>query len=161
MNDDTFAFEKDFAGALYCIPMTVRRKLDLSGVKVSLKQWNRFTLDEREQLVALGCESPDEVDAYSQRVVGLIEAHTGQPAQMLDRDVGGEWNDPTQVPPRLVAYAAERNVNAPTLAQWASLTPLQRFALFKLTRPGHTNENFIPAMREFGLLDTAPSGGVS
>jgi len=24
--------------------------------------------------------------------------------------------------------------------------------LFKLTRPGHTNENFIPAMREFGLV---------
>jgi hypothetical protein len=29
----------------------------------------------------------------------------------------------------------------------------QRFALFKLTRPNHDNDNFIPAMREFGLLD--------
>jgi hypothetical protein len=32
------------------------------------------------------------------------------------------------------------------------LTPLQRFALFKLTRPGHSNENFIPAMWEFSIL---------
>ncbi len=40
----------------------------------------------------------------------------------------------------------------PTLTQWAGLSPLQRFAIFKLTRPGHTNENFVPAMREFGLI---------
>ena len=36
--------------------------------------------------------------------------------------------------------------------QWAALAPLQRFALYKLTRPGHKNENFLPAMREFTLL---------
>ncbi len=35
--------------------MAVRRKLDLCGVKVSLKQWNHFTLDEREQMVAQDC----------------------------------------------------------------------------------------------------------
>jgi len=28
---------------------------------------------------------------------------------------------------------------------------LQRFALFKLTRKGHGNRNFLPALREFGL----------
>jgi hypothetical protein len=32
------------------------------------------------------------------------------------------------------------------------LSVLQRFALFKLTRPGHDNDNLEPAMREFGLL---------
>ena len=46
----------------------------------------------------------------------------------------------------------ERDVTPPTVAQWAALSPLQRFAIFKLTRPGHTNENFEPAMREFGLI---------
>lgn len=40
----------------------------------------------------------------------------------------------------------------PTATQWAALLPLQRFALVKLARSRHENENFVPAMREFGLL---------
>jgi hypothetical protein len=150
---EIFQFEKDFAGALYCIPMVVRRKLDLSGVKVSLKQWNRFALDEREQMVAQSCETPGEVDVYSRYVVSVIENRTNEPAQLLERDAGAEWNDAQSVPQRVLDYSIERDVRPPTLAQWAALTPLQRFAIFKLTRPGHSNENFVPAMREFGLID--------
>jgi hypothetical protein len=154
MNHDStiFEFETDFAGALYCIPMAVRRKLDLCGVKVSLKQWNRFTLEQREHLVARECDTNDEIDAYGREVARLLEARAGDTPQFLDRDAGTEWKDTTGVPQRLIAYCEERGVAAPSLAQWASLTELQRFALFKLTRPGHTNENFIPAMREFGLI---------
>lgn len=149
---EIFAFETDFAGALYCIPMVVRRKLDLCGVKVSLKEWNRFALEEREQLVAQGCESAAEVEAYTQYVAGLIQIRTQHPAQLLDKDAGTEWNAADRVPQRVIDYAIEREVAPPTVNQWAALTPLQRFALFKLTRPGHSNENFLPAMREFGLL---------
>ena len=150
---EIFQFEKDFAGALYCIPMVVRRKLDLSGVKVSLKQWNKFGLDEREQMVAQSCETPSEIDAYSRYVVSVIENRTSEPAKLLERDAGAEWDDAKSIPQRVVDYAIERGVNPPTLAQWAALTPLQRFSIFKLTRPGHSNENFIPALREFGLIE--------
>jgi hypothetical protein len=38
-----------------------------------------------------------------------------------------------------------------SLAQWKDLNVLQRFALLKLTRPGHENKNFPKAMKEFGL----------
>jgi hypothetical protein len=153
MNTDStiFEFETDFAGALYCIPMAVRRKLDLCGVKVSLKQWNRFSLEEREQLVARECDTPQETDAYQREVAHLLETRAGDRPQFLDRDAGTEWKDTSVVPHRLIDYCQERGVPAPSLAQWAALTELQRFALFKLTRPGHTSENFIPAMREFGL----------
>jgi hypothetical protein len=152
-NDSTiFAFEKDFAGALYCIPMAVRRKLDLCGVKVSLKQWNKFALEERERLVARGCETQEETDAYQREVAHLIQSRAGDTPQFLDREAGTEWKDATTVPQRLIDYCNERGVPATSPAQWAALTELQRFTLFKLTRPGHTNENFIPALREFGLI---------
>jgi hypothetical protein len=36
--------------------------------------------------------------------------------------------------------------------QWSQLTPLQRFALMKLSRKGHENKNFYPALQEFGLV---------
>lgn len=152
-SSEIFQFEKDFAGALYCIPMAVRRKLDLCGVKVSLKQWNRFELAEREQMVAQRCESAGEIDDYGRFVVSVIEARTREPAQLLERDDGAEWNDPETVPQRVTDYSIERDVTPPTVAQWAGLTPVQRFAIFKLTRPGHSNENFEPALREFGLIE--------
>lgn len=152
-DSEIFRFETDFAGALYCIPMVVRRKLDQCGVKVSLKQWNRFALEEREQLVERSCETDAEVDAYGRYVVGLIQARTQSPAELVNKDPGRDWNDTTQVPRRLIDYANNLNIRPPTVDQWAALTPLQRFALFKLTRPGHSNDNFIPAMREFGLID--------
>lgn len=154
MNNDStiFQFETDFAGALYCIPMAVRRKLDLCGVKVSLKQWNRFTLEQREHLVARECNAPEEIDAYEREVARLLEVRAGDTPEFLDRDAGAEWKDASVVPQRLIDYSNERDVPPPSLAQWAALTELQRFALFKLTRPGHSNENFIPAMREFGLI---------
>jgi hypothetical protein len=154
MNADSkiFKFELDFAGALYCIPMAVRRKLDLAGVKVSLKQWNRFMLEERELLVAQQCDSQAQIDAYQREVAQLLQTRAGDQPQFLDRDAGTEWKETSVVPQRLIDYCEERNVAAPSLEQWGALTELQRFALFKLTRPGHSNENFIPAMREFGLV---------
>jgi hypothetical protein len=133
--------------------MVVRRKLDLSGVKVSLKQWNRFALEERERLVAQRCETPNEIDDYARYVADLIQTRTNEPAQLLERDAGQEWDEPTRIPQRVIDYAIERDVQPPTPAQWAALSSLQRFAIFKLTRPGHTNENFVPAMREFGLIE--------
>jgi hypothetical protein len=39
-----------------------------------------------------------------------------------------------------------------TLQQWASLTPLQRFALIKLSRSSHEDKNFLPALKEFHLV---------
>src|SRR5688500_15694362 len=109
-NDATiFEFETDFAGALYCIPMAVRRKLDLCGVKVSLKQWNRFTLEQREHLVARECNTPDETDAYEREVARLLEARAGDTPQFLDRDAGTEWKDTSVVPQRLVDYCRQRD----------------------------------------------------
>ena len=48
----------------------------------------------------------------------------------------------------------------PSPEQWHTLSPLQRFALLKLTREGHESANFVPAMAEFGLGDeeTARAG---
>ncbi len=53
---------------------------------------------------------------------------------------------------RLQAHAIDQGLPPPETSACASLSPLQRFALFKLSRPGHDNDKFEPAMREFGLL---------
>src|SRR5262245_45116068 len=146
-----FEFERDFAGTLRCIPMAVRFKLDHCGVKLSLGQWSRFTRVERAELLERTCDAAT-VLAYRAYVVDLIETRSGEPAKLLAMDTDPSWSDPHRVPDSVRDQAESRSVAAPTPAQWAGLTPLQRFTLVKLTREGHDNANFIPAMREFALL---------
>ncbi len=144
-----FEFERDFAGSLRCIPMIVRFKLDHSGVKLSLRQWSHFSRDAREQLARMPCEAPAEVTTYRAILIGLIEACTDEPAKTMEIETSPAWACVDHVPDRVISQAQACGVEPPSLSLWSSWTPLQRFALFKLTRAGHDNDNFEPALREF------------
>jgi hypothetical protein len=150
--DGIFAFERDFAGALHCIPMVVRLKLDLCGVKLSLRHWNRFDLPDRRQLIRRPCRTASEIAAYRANLVLLIAIRAGEAARELAIEPRPEWEDCARVPVSILDRARRLGLPAPSLRAWAGLTPLQRFALIKLTRGGHDNDNFEPALREFGVL---------
>ena len=147
-----FQFEADFVDSLRCIPMIVRLKLDTCGVKLKLAEWNRFTQAECQQLVDLSCTDLAEITAYREYVSELIFQHTGDRASLLTIDPQPPWLDDRAIPPSVETKATEHQLNI-TLSQWVNLTPLQRFALIKLTRSSHENNNFLPALTEFGLLN--------
>jgi hypothetical protein len=149
---ETFRFESDFAGSLRCIPMAVRFKLDLCGIKLSLRQWSRFEEPERRWLLEQPCKVPADVEAYRMALTEFIARRTGELAKSIDAGEAVAWAASDSVPQVVTSQAASRGVTPPTGAQWCKLTDLQRFALLKLTRPGHDNENFVPAMIEFGIL---------
>jgi hypothetical protein len=147
-----FNFEADFVDSLRCIPMIVRMKLDTCGVKLKLAEWNHFTQIECQRLVELPCEDLAEVSAYREYVSQLIFQHTGHEASLLPVDLDPAWLKAGQIPDLIQTKAAETGLKI-TIDQWASLIPIQRFALIKLTRSAHENNNFFPALREFGLID--------
>jgi hypothetical protein len=147
-----FAFELDFGGTLRCIPMSVRMRLDQTGIKLALKQWNRLPAEARRLLVERSCNEAGEIESYKQYLISLIEKFTTTSVELVPEDKSPPWADPADVPERICVWARNLGVAPPSSEQWAALTPLQRFALFKLTRPGHSNDNFIPAMREFSVL---------
>jgi hypothetical protein len=151
-NSLIFQFEADFGGTLHCIPMRVRLNLDLCGIKLSLKQWNRLTQETRRELLRNCCEEPDDVSNYRLYLSARIGAETRTAVEFVAVEPLPAWKDPTHVPERLIQYAALLGVAPPSSLQWMNLSDLQRFALFKLTRPSHDNDNFIPAMREFGFI---------
>jgi len=62
------------------------------------------------------------------------------------------WIEESHVPAQVSDYFNAQGLAPLSLAQWQGLAPLQRYALIKLTRPGHSNDNFLPALREFGCL---------
>ncbi|NEQ96579.1 MAG: nitrate reductase maturation protein NarM [Cyanothece sp. SIO2G6] len=145
-----FKFEDDFVQSLRCIPMQVRFKLDTCGVKLKLAHWNEFSLDERETLVTLPCETDGDIQAYKTHLQALVTQYTGGPAKELTIDPQAPWLNSTQIPDPVQEKATACNIEL-TIDQWASLTALQRFALIKLSRPSHENHNFLPAIAEFGL----------
>lgn len=149
-----FDFEQDFVGSLRCIPMVVRHHLDTCGVKLKLDHWNHFSQAERQALVDWPCETPAQAVQYKTQLQALIVEQTGTPAKTLAVADQPPWKDLQSIPDAVLAKFAEQQVPL-TLQQWADLGELQRFALIKLSRPSHENRNFMPAVKEFGLLPTA------
>lgn len=152
MNDNQlFAFEDDFVTSLRCIPMAVRLKLDRSGIKLSLRQWSRFSRDDRRELLETPCAAAAEVEAYRVRLVELVALRAQEAAKPLPEPPQALLELAGETPRVVTSYALSVGAPPPTTRQWRRLTELQRFALIKLTRDNHDNVNFVPAMREFGL----------
>jgi hypothetical protein len=145
-----FHFETDFIESLRCIPMQVRMKLDTCCLKLKLSHWQEFDEGERQMLVDLPCDSPEEISNYRDSLQKLAIAKTGSPVGELAIDPHPPWQLADSVPEETQILAAEFKATI-SVVQWSQLTPLQRFALIKLSRPSHENKNFLPALKEFGL----------
>ncbi len=148
---DFFEFEADFTASLRCIPMIVRYKLDTCGVKLKLAHWNQLSQSARQQLVTAPCNTPADAAAYRSQLCDWVQDQTGELPSDLPLEAQPAWMEAAQIPAS-VAAAAMAVGQALTLTQWAELSPLQRFALIKLSRSQHENANFLPALREFHLI---------
>ena len=141
-----FAFEQDFIGNWRCIPLCVRRKLDLSGVKLKLNHWLALTQDQRQQLV----DWPDTSDALHQLRDHLRQCTASMPdgrAKDLDPVTAAPWQQVDQLPEEVADAAAARGVEL-TATHWREIRELDRFALCKLVRPGHDHHNLAAAFNE-------------
>ncbi|NEP32180.1 MAG: nitrate reductase maturation protein NarM [Moorea sp. SIO3B2] len=146
-----FQFETDFVDSLRCIPIQVRMKLDTCGIKLKLSHWHQFNQQERQQLVEIPCTTTESIQKYGDYVQHLVINYTGKPASNLPVDPQAPWMNSQVIPSTVAEKAMEFGVVV-TPQQWAALTPIQRFALIKLTRPSHENKNFLPALKEFQLV---------
>jgi hypothetical protein len=54
------------------IPNSVRAKLDRTDVRIHLADWQRLSLEQRRELIATPCETPEEVAAFRVRLAELI-----------------------------------------------------------------------------------------
>ena len=148
-----FLFEEDFMeNNIRCIPMIIRFKMDRAGIKLKLSEWSRFNTEERILLAKMKCESDEEVLTYRCYLRSLIRTYTGREGTQLEIEHSPLWRNTGSLPGMLDHKLAELGWGV-SVAQWKSLTDLQRYALLKLCRPGHENKNFPKAMREFRLVN--------
>jgi hypothetical protein len=147
---DFFQFETDFVDSLRCIPMLVRYRLDTCGVKLKLAQWNQFDLAARNQLVEMNTDTLEATNYYRTQLIALIYEYSGEEATLLSIE-SQSWLNGQEIPAMLLVKARELNCDL-SVEQWHRLTTLQRFALIKLTKSSHEQNNFLPALKEFKLL---------
>lgn len=145
-----FQFESEFVTDLRCIPMLVRYKLDTCGVKLKLSHWHQFSQEERQELVEKDCTKPEEIESYRDWLQQLVIKYNNSPASDLAIEPYPAWMNAEKIPDSVQEKAEEMGIKL-TVEQWKLLTPVQRFALIKLSRPSHENQNFLPAIQEFNL----------
>ena len=145
-----FDFEADFTADLRCIPMAVRRKLDLASIKLKLQHWSELDEAERAELLTWADDAA-AIEALRQHLMTRSAALSAGQAKDLPRPDAEPWQQATQLPDVLAASCAQLGLELPS-GGWEELTELQRFALVKLSHPGHEHRNLPRALAEFGLL---------
>ncbi|GDX72709.1 hypothetical protein LBMAG39_11420 [Cyanobium sp.] len=148
-----FAFESDFIGTWRCIPLCVRRKLDLIGLKLKLNHWLELTQPQRQELVDWP-DGPEALQQPKQHLLACTAAMADGQAKPLPPAHNEPWQDPSRLPPDVERAAQQRGVLLDA-ASWGRLRELERFALCKLARPGHDHHNLGPALEEL-LAPQAP-----
>ena len=141
-----FSFEQDFIGNWRCIPLCVRRKLDLVGVKLKLNHWLALEQLQRQQLVDWS-DAPSEWAGFRQHLRDLTVGMADGMVKDLPPAVDAPWQCMDQVPLAIAEAADQRGV-ALSVDGWARLSELDRFALCKLARPGHDHHNLDAAFTE-------------
>ena len=150
-----FGFERDFVGNWRCIPLCLRRKLDLCGVKLRLNHWLALTESQRDQLV-LWPDGPDDLAALAAELRQSTAAMADGGVTSLPIPREAAWQHPGAPPAEVSSSAAELGYwLGPD--QWNGLSELERFALCKLARPGHDHHNLPAALVEL----FAPTGATS
>jgi hypothetical protein len=130
--------------------MAVRRKLDLAGIKLKLQHWSELDEAERAELLAWA-DDDAAIEALRQHLMTRSAALSAGQAKDLPRPDAEPWQQATQLPDVLAASCAQLSLELRS-GGWRELTELQRFALVKLSHPGHEHRNLPRALAEFGLL---------
>jgi len=145
-----FHFEADFSADLRCIPMAVRRKLDLAGVKLKLVHWHGLEASERQQLLEWS-DDPASVISLRHWLLARSADLPDGPAKPLEPAQNTDWQQREQLP-LVVEQACTQLALALRAGIWGELDELERFALVKLSHPGHEHRNLPRALEEFQAL---------
>ena len=143
-----FRFESETYREMSRLPVHLRMKLDLTGIKISLKDWLAFSYEERLRLCEAPVETGQEKTRFAAIVDSLLERHTGVGAVRVPPLTAAPWEDPRQIPPAMLdkGTARDRPVNP---EEWSRWNPCQRYALIKLASSKNEPEKFYEALREF------------
>lgn len=138
-----FEFEREAWQNLELMPMTVRRKLDLLGLKLHLEQWLALSHAERLIVCHFPVELSDERVALADFLREAVKRRAGGELAPVGAGAGGGAAQAAVIP-----ADAARMISELGLAEdaWKRFDADERYALAKLARKGP--DTFGAAWRE-------------
>lgn len=151
-----FAFEGAVHETLETVPLAVRRKLDLAGIRISVFGWRALPREDRLSLCHLPVETAEDVAVYRE-VLMRFTARTGIPVESTPGAPSNRraWSLP-EVLSRLEAQLGRDEARGFDGRRLASLSDEERYALFKLADPARDPARLRVALLELGFGESAP-----
>lgn len=154
-----FKFEESLYQSWQEIPLSTQFKLDRVGVRLSLKSWGRFSLEEKNVLCHLSVRSQGELECYKEYLAYLSKKSKDKmewvdPQAMAKERV--QWESLARVPEGVYLRALRLKILM-TAADWIRMDDLERYALFKLSLEKEPLELFAKAIQEFLDINLPPA----
>jgi hypothetical protein len=146
-----YQHESDIYPSLSRIPLDVRLKLDVTGIKISLRDWLAFSMEERTVLCHLPVETEEERQAFTSYLDFLSRRYRGAPVGTTAPISGALWDNPHQVPGPV---ASKSDVQTPpvTIDEWSRWKFYQRYALYKTALSKSDPGQFFAVLKELREL---------
>jgi len=148
-----FQYEAEFYPELSRLPLHVRMKLDLTGIKLSLKQWLAFSFEERKVICHLPVERDEEQEAFVAYINSLCRRHHGSAAQTFPPVTPALWDTPGHIPEPVVENSRNSG-QAITLEEWTRWQFHQRYGLYKTALSENEPEKFLAVLAELRQGET-------
>jgi hypothetical protein len=128
-------------------------KLDVTGLRISLKTWLLYSLEERWVLCHLPVETEEEREVFSSYLALLTRRYLGEELARTPSPTGRSWEDRDHVPESVKAKSTE--AGQPVSAEeWARWNLYERYALYKTSVSKNEPEQFNAALREFRVRES-------
>ena len=124
-----YDYEAEYYPSLSRLPLDVRRKLDVAGVKISLKDWLAFSMEERTVLCHLPCDDADERQVFAEYMDFLAGKYLGTASEKTEPMDSALWSDAAA--PVEVSGKSEKLGLAVSQSEWRSWPSHYRYALYK------------------------------
>lgn len=146
-----YRHESTIYPSLSRIPLHVRMKLDVTGIKISLKDWLAFSIEERKVVCHLPVETKDEKQVFSSYLDFLSRRYCGAPVATTPAVSTSVWENTHQVPGAVAGKCAPE-IPPVTLEEWQHWKSHQRYALYKTALSPSEPEQFFAVLKEFREL---------
>ncbi len=141
-----FRYEARFYPTLSRVPLDVRMKLDLAGVKISLKDWLAFSFEERAALCHLPCAAEEERNVFTAYLNFLSAKYTGAPLAATEALNSALWE--SAAVPEAVRQKSLESGAAVGAEEWRNWDSHQRYALYKTAVSKSQPEAFADVLDE-------------
>jgi len=141
-----YRYEAEYYSTLDRLPLDLRRKLDVTGVKLSLKDWLAFSFEERTVLCHLPCDADEEAMVLVNYLAFLMRKYLGKPLEKISALDPALWH--ADALPEAVREKSAALSSAVTIEQWSRWPSHHRYALYKTALSTSQPEAFEQVLKQ-------------